>query len=215
VPPDDWASSGALYGWASADGSPATANFIVTVEDLQGRFLPEMLLLCLPREKLLEVPLFSSPARPPLAGFGVIRGQLVRHDGAQAGNPAGWARVTAILGDRTYEAVADARGMFVLFVPYARFPVLQNGGFPHGSEPIDRLVWDVTILVLYQPSKHIFVPGVVQPEIRSIIEQGRANVYQQADQPLPEMKTQLPFGRDLLVTTEGQKSLLFVDPALP
>ncbi len=215
MPPDDWASSGALYGWVSADGSPVTANFVVTVEDLQGRYLPEMLLLCLPREKLLEVPLFSSPARPPLAGLGVIRGQLVRHDGAQAGNPAGWARVTAVLGERTYEALADARGIFVLFVPYARFPALQNGGAPRGSEPIERLVWDVTIRVLYQPSKHIFVSGVEQPEIRSLIEQGQANVYQQMDQSLPELETQLPFGRDLLVTTEGQKSLLFVDPALP
>jgi hypothetical protein len=214
-PPDDWASSGTLYGWVNAAEGAAKANFIVTVRDLQGRFLPEMLFLCLPRESLLEVPLFSSPARPPLAGFGVIRGQLVRQDGEQVGNPAGWARVTAVIGDRAYEAVADARGIFVIFVPYARFPALQNGGFPQGSEGIAQLVWNVTIQVSYQPTQLIFVPGVEQPDMRSIIEQGRANVFQQAGQALSELNTQLPFGRDLIITTEGQKSLLFIDPALP
>lgn len=214
-PPDDWASSGALYGWVNAAEGAAKANFIVRVQDLQGRFLPEMLFLCLPRESLLEVPLFSSPAREPLAGFGVIRGQLVRHDGAQAGQPAGWARITAILGDHTYEGIADARGMFVVFVPYARFPALQNGGAGPGGEYVARLTWDVTIQVSYQPSQLIFVPGVEPPDMRSIIEQGRAKVYQQAGQASDELSTQLPFGRDLVVTTEGQQSLLFIDPALP
>ena len=213
--PDDWASSGTLYGWVNAAEGAAKANFVVTVRDLQGRFLPGMLFLCLPRESLLEVPLFSSPARSSLAGFGVIRGQLVWHDSEHVEKPAGWARVTAILGDRMYEAVADARGMFVIFVPYARFPALQNGGFPQGGEYIAQLVWDVTIQVSYQPTQLIFVPGVEQPDMRSIIEQGRANVYQQADQSSSELNTKLPFGRDLVITTEGQKSLLFVDPALP
>ncbi|MFL5588088.1 MAG: hypothetical protein ACJ8DI_10585 [Ktedonobacteraceae bacterium] len=215
TPPDDWASSGALNGWVNAAEGATKANFIVTVQDLQGRFLPELLFLCLPREALLEVPLFSSPARTPLAGFGVIRGQLIRNDGAQAGQSAGWARITAILGDHIYEAIADARGIFVVFVPYARFPALQNGGAGPGGEYVAQLTWDVTIQVSYQPTQLISVPGVEQPDMRSIIEQERAKVYQQVDQPLSELKTKLPFGRDLVVTTGGQKSLLFVDPALP
>lgn len=215
--PDDWASSGALYGWASAAENTAKANFIITVEDAQGRFLPAMLFLCLPRERLLEVPLISSPSRSPLAGFGVIRGQLVRHDSPQLDKPlsAGWATITAILGNRAYESVADARGIFVIFVPYARFPALQNGAPQQGGDYIAQLVWDVTIQVCYQPSQLTFVPGVDQPDMRSIISQSRAGVYQQADHPASELYAQLPFGRDLVVTTEGQQSVLFVDPALP
>ena len=222
--PDNWASSGALYGWVNAAEGAAKANFIVTVQDLQGRFLPELLFLCLPREALLEVPLFSSPARAPLAGFGVIRGQLVRNDGAPAGQPAGWARITAILGDHTYEAIADARGIFVVFVPYARFPALQNGGAGPAGEYVAQLTWDVTIQISYQPSQLIFVPEVGSPnthlfigppDMRSIIEQGRAKVYQKAGQASDELSAPLPFGRDLVVTTGGQQSLLFIDPALP
>ena len=223
-PPDDWASSGMLSSWVNAAEGAARANFIVTVRDLQERFLPGMLFLCLPRESLLEVPLISSPARPPLAGFGVIRGQLVWLDSEHSEKPAGWARVTVILSDHTYEAIADARGMFVVFVPYARFPELQNGGAGPGSEYLDRLTWDVTIQISYQPSQLMFVPQVElpnkelfcgPPDMRSIIEQGRAKVYQKAGQTSDELGVQLPFGRDLVVTTEGQRSLLLIDPALP
>lgn len=222
--PDDWASSGALTSWVNAAEGAAKANFIVTIQDLQGRFLPELLFLCLPRETVLEVPLFSSPARAPLAGFGVIRGQLVRNDGPQAGQPAGWARITAILGDHVYESIADARGMFVIFVPYARFPALQNGGAGAGGEYVALLTWDVIIQVSYQPSQLIFIPDpgipntpllISPPDMRSIIEQKRAKVYPQAGQVADELSTQLPFGRDLVITTVGQQSLLFIDPALP
>ncbi len=215
--PDDWASSGALYGWANAAENAAKANFIITVDDTHGRFLPVMLFLCLPREHLLEVPLISSPARSPLAGFGVIRGQLAKHDSPQLDQPlpAGWATVTALLGNRVYESVADARGIFVIFVPYARFPALQNGASQQGGDYIAQLTWDVTIQVNYQPSQLTFVSGVEQPDMRSIISQGTAGVYQQADHPASELYAQLPFGRDLVVTTEGQKSVLFVEPALP
>jgi hypothetical protein len=224
TPPDDWASSGALYGWANAAEGAARANFIITVWDLRGRFQPEMLFLCLPREALLEVPLFSSPARESVGGFGAIRGQLVRHDGELAGQPAGWARITAILGDHTYETIADARGMFVVFVPYARFPESRHAGAGSEGEYIAQLIWDVSILVSYQPSQLIFVSSLelpngrlfgAPPDLRSIIEQGRAKVYQKAGHASDELHAQLPFGRDLVVTTEGQQSLLFIDPALP
>src|SRR5215469_11397457 len=169
-----------------------------------------MLFLYLPREHLLEVPLMSSPARPPLVGFGVIRGQLARHDSTQMDQPlpAAWATITATLDGRNYESVADARGIFVIFVPYARFPALQNSGSPQGGDYMAQLVWDVTIQVSYQPSQLIFVPGVEQPDMRSIITQGGAGVYQQADHPASEFNAQLPFGKDLVVTTEGQQSLL-------
>lgn len=111
--------------------------------------------------------------------------------------------------------MADARGIFVIFVPYARFPALQNRGSQQDGDYIAQLMWDVTLQVSYQPSQLIFVPGVDQPDMRSIITQGRAGVYQQADHPASELNAQLPFGRDLVVTTERQQSVLFVDPALP
>jgi hypothetical protein len=210
MPPSDLRASGAIYGWVNADENEAKANFVVTVEDLQGRFLPQVLLMCLPKEKLIEVPLFSSPARPVLPGLGVIRGQLA----TQAGAPAGWALVTAVLEGRNYVAVADARGMFVIFVPYARFPALQNGGYPQGNELIDQLSWDVTIQVAYQPSKQLFTPGVEPPDSLSILEQGSATVYGQVGQPLAELNTKIYFGQELVVRT-GDLSQLLIDPAMP
>jgi hypothetical protein len=209
-PPSDIRASGAIYGWVTADEYEAKANFIVTVEDRLGRFLPQSLSMCLPKEKLIEVPLFSSPARPVLPGLGIIRGELA----TPAGIPAGWGLVTAILGDRNYVTEADARGMFVIFVPYARFPVLQNGGFPQGNVLIDQLAWDVTIQVAYEPSKQLFIAGVAAPDSLSILQQGSATVYGQVGTPLVELQTKIYFGQELVVRT-GDLSQLLIDPALP
>lgn len=214
-PPDDLTSSGVLRDWLSADENASKANFIVTVEDRMDRFQPQLLLMCLPKEHLIEVPLFSSPSRQAPAGLGVVYGELVTHPGPLPTQPASWSLVTATLDGHTYVAVADARGMFVLFVPYASaLPPLVDGQFPHGSSTIDQLSWSITIQVSYQPSKQRFVPGVEPPDILSIMEQGSTNVYAQVSAPLPELATVIRFGRDLRVATEGQAEL-YVDPALP
>jgi hypothetical protein len=214
-PPDDLTSSGVLRDWLSADENVPKANFIVTVEDRMNRYQPQLLLMCLPKERLIEVPLFSSPARQPPAGLGVVHGELITHPGSQPTKPASWALVTAILDGHSYVAVADARGMFVLFVPYASaLPPLVDGQFPHGSSAIDQLTWSITIQVSFQPSKQRFVPGVEPPDILSIMEQGSAHVSAQVGELLPELTTVIRFGKDLVVATEGQ-SELFIDPTLP
>lgn len=193
-----------------ADTEP---NFVVVVEDRLQRFLPQALRLCLPRERLMEVPLFSAAARAPLPGLAVIRGELWDrlHD-----RPAGWAMVTASTDDAaTYVGLADARGMVTLFVPYASaLPPLQ-GSPPHGAG--DQLTWPLVVQVFYQPAQQQAVPGLGWPETRSILEQDRAEVY---DTPLshgPSITRSLRFGQDLVISTEGldppHRSRLLVDPA--
>jgi hypothetical protein len=186
---------------------------VITVEDLQERFLPQLLLLCLPREQLLEVPLFSSPAREPLIGWGAIRGQLVMFDGTQIGAGASWAVITAQISGRSYVTVADARGIFLIFVPYARFPAPQPGAALQGTAPVEQISWDVTIQVAYQSTKQVFLLGVVPADIQSIIEQSPAKIYQTLGQAVDVLHAQLPFGRDLLLTTTGQPSRLLIDSA--
>jgi hypothetical protein len=111
--------------------------------------------------------------------------------------------------------------MFTLFVPYARaFPALQ-GSPPHGSGTIDQLTWPLTISVFYQPSKQRFVPDLDSfmpdlnpPDILSILEQARAEIYDTLDLHGPTLMRPLRFGIDLVVTTIYQSQLL-VDPAPP
>lgn len=199
-------------------GGP-TANFVVYVADRLGRYLPQVLPLCLPRESLLEVPLFSAPARRPPPGLGVVRGEL-RERGSDT--PAGWALVAASPdGVRTYVGIADARGMFTLFIPYAGALPPLVGSPPHGATDIGQLAWPLTLRVFYQPShlRRVALPqevappgGQGPPETRSILEQTAAQVYASPGVPASSIVQPLRFGQDLIVRT-GDGPRLLVDAA--
>ena len=186
-----------LRNLVSANESATKANFIVCVEDQLRRFLPQVLLMCLPRERLVEVPLFSSLARPRPAGLGVVGGELAIHEGAEYKGPASWALVTATLSDHTYVGIADERGMFSIFVPYASAlpPLVELP--PRGKEPIDKLTWDVTLRVFSQPEKLRFVPVAPDlnvPDMLSIMEQGKAMVNDKVGNPLAELASKIRLG---------------------
>jgi len=203
-----------LQALVTANANGTTANFAVTVEDRLGRFLPQTLLMCLPKEHLVEVPLFSAPARPVLPGAGLVRGELWDRP---AGAPARWALVTASpSANTTYVTVADGRGMFALFMPYASaLPALKNG---QGSGTLDQLTWPLSIQVLYQPSKQRRLADIddpdAPPDIRSILEQAAAKLRDDSatDGPKPKISRPIRFGADLIVKTGGQARLL-VEPA--
>jgi hypothetical protein len=199
--------------YIAAEESPPRANFIVSVEDRMERFLPQTLMMCLPKERLIEVPLLSSPARLAPAGLGVVRGEVIRQ---QDGQPAAWALVSASPdnGVTDYVAITDERGMFTVFVPYASpLPSLQ-GSPPHGSGTIDQLTWPLTIRVFYQPSRQRFVPNLAPPDMQSLLEQAGAEIYDQIGVHGSTLMRPLRFGVDLVVTTVYQSQLL-VDPAPP
>lgn len=207
-PPADLTDLEALRALLEAESDGAPANFVVAVVDQQGRFLPQTLRLCLPRTRLVAAPLFSTPARPAPPGLAVLRGELrTRLDD----NPAGWALVTASPdGVSSAVAISDARGMFMLLLPYPP-PLTPPIGSPGGiSEP----AWNLTIQVFYQPGQQHFVPGFDPPDIRSILGQAAATVYDVAGPTGggPTLQRTVRFGRPLVVTTHGQSRLL-IDPA--
>lgn len=163
----------------------APGNFVVRAEDRLGRFQPVVLLLCVPREAVVEVPLFSMPSRPAPAGLGVIRGEV--RDQA-TGGPASWATVEAVTpGGTSTLTQCDERGMFLALLPYA------------DALPPEGLAWDVTIRFNYQPSTQAAVDGAGPgdpPEARSLLAQGPATPAQ--------ITRQLRYGHPLVVATEVQ-----------
>jgi hypothetical protein len=185
-------------------------NFVIAVEDTLARFLPQLLLICLPKEEVVDVPLFSSPARPTPSGQGAIRGELWDHD---ADGPASWAMITATIGTGDeLVTVADARGMFALFVPYsAALPELE-GDPPQSTTPMGELQWNVTLRVWYQPDAQQRVPGSDVPSIRSITEQPQGAIYSSDTVSAPTLVKPLRFGVELVVNTENHARLL-VDAA--
>ena len=200
------------------EGQQQSANFIISLQDQMARFLPQVMLMCLPRERLVEIPLFSSPARLASAGLGAVRGELALH-GTQPSKPAQWALVTATLDNHTYVGVSDARGMFTLFVPYAStLPPLATAAT--NTPPVDQLTWQLDIQVFYQPAKQQFVSKFEPPDMLSIMDQKAANLYgQEGGAPAPRLSYPLHFGDDLVIKTSQQSqvpsqlSQLLIEPA--
>jgi hypothetical protein len=199
-----------LEGLVSGASAPPFANFVVTIDDRLGRFLPQTLFLCLPRESLLEVPLFPAPARPTPPGLGVVRAELRER---AAGRPAGWALVTARADGESYVGLADARGMVVIFLPYARPLPPLVGSPPYGGAALDQLSWPVRIEVFYQPAQQRRLAGRDVPDTRSLLEQAAARIYpQDADSAaVGFIEPALAFRRELILATAGMSRLL-VDP---
>jgi hypothetical protein len=221
--PQELTSLNSLQALLSSNENTTRGNFAVYVSDQMERFLPQLLLMCLPKEYLVEVPLFSSPARLAPVGYGAVRGEVVVQETLLSPpspplppQPAGWALVTVSPDDgvTTYVAVADARGMFTLYLPYASaLPPLQ-GSPPRGSGTIDQLTWRLTIRVFCQPSTLVFLAGIPVADTLSILDQAQATVYDQDNAPGPILYRSISFGRDVVVATGGHSQLL-VDPAPP
>ncbi len=208
--PDELRDLGILRRVFDAGEVTPPANFVVSVEDRAGRFLAQTLSLCLPKERLLDVPLFSGPARVAPAGLGVVRGELEDRETARS---AGWALVTVSPNaTETYTGVADARGMFTVFMPYAGVLPALAGPPPHGAEPVDKLTWPLTVRVFYEPSRRRRIPGLDAPDTRSILEQGLAQVFDTALAGGPSVVRPIRLGVELVVTTQGRSRLLVTPP---
>jgi hypothetical protein len=199
-----------LEGLVSGALAPPFANFVVTIDDRLGRFLPQTLFLCLPRESVLEVPLFAAPARPTPPGLGVVRAELWER---AANRPASWALLTARADGETYVGLADARGMAVIFLPYARPLPPLVGSPPYGGAALDQLSWPVRIELFYQPAQQRRLAGRDVPDTRSLLEQAAARIYPQdaASAATSFIEPALAFRRELVLATAGQSRLL-VDP---
>jgi hypothetical protein len=181
------------------NGGSETPNFVVTVEDHQRRFLPQLLLLCLPKTGLVEVPLYSTPSRTNPGGYAVVRGQIWH---ASADTPASWAVITAAPGD--YATVADANGLFSLFLPE---PTLATAP-AFGTLPLTELQWPLTFQVLYAPATRTTVLTGYPPSTTSIIGQAAANVFDSPGASGTSIVRNLAYGQELLVATTGGSRLL-------
>jgi hypothetical protein len=163
------------------------------------------MLMCLPKDRLVEVPLFTAPARAVPAGLAAVRGEL--WDRA-SDRPASWAVITASPDGTTYVGMADARGMFTLVVPYAGALPPLVGSPPGGGVDIGELSWPLTLQVYYQPALQRPVDDAEPPDVRSILDQAPAEVYDTLALHGPTVVRELRFGQDLVIATQLDARLL-------
>ena len=147
----------------SSDGSDAdwaavtTLPFLLVFDDPAARYLPFSLSPALPVRGLFgvddgsspprpapDIPLYSSPTRPPPDACAVIRAEL--HEAA-SGAPAAWALVRAsIAGTVVATGIADALGRLALFFA---FPEPPRPPLTSPPPAVAEPVWPVDLQAFY------------------------------------------------------------------
>jgi len=208
---------------------PAGVKFAIQAEDTLGRFLSWGMELTLPRDEVIQALLFSAPARPAATGLATIRGSLIEDGGA----PAGHARISAqFSGVEMGAALADARGQFVMFLPWPD-PLRPPIGVPvtspntAGRQTLDSMEWPVTLSFFYQPSTQKFIcarpDGQIEiivgqtsppdwrcaPDLKSLMEQQAASVFPSTGgPPAPDMQVMIRFGQETIARPSAPSGVI-------
>jgi hypothetical protein len=203
-------------------GPPRTFRYIVTVQDLLGRFLPTVLVYTLDQTGALLVngvpdptpgariaQLFSAVTRPVPPGVGAIRANLLDES---IGEPAAWAVMTVqVTGEpETWIGIADEAGRVLVLVPYPILQVLQLGSPPGtGQGNITSQSWPVSITVQYSPSQLSYPaadfadtrwPWTDTPSLKDILtNQNTASIWTDPSNSVTQLNGNLNFGQELVL----------------
>ncbi len=185
-------------------------NWVISVEDTLGRFLPQVMPMCLPKKNLLVVPMYSNPARPSVAGYATVRGELWDETNNK---PASWAVVsTQYTPGVVYSTVADGRGMFVLFLPYPK---------PSNGTLLTLQQWPLSFKIHYEPNAQRWL-GQPEPETltgetveaakqrtppdsNTLLQQTEAGIFDIAAGANPTLTSSLRYRTDLVLKTRDKE----------
>ncbi len=204
---------------------PANRGFVVEVTDLKRRYLDVGFRVNLPLpyrgvfllNGSLSPPqispkgfhLYSAPTRTLPPATTVIRGEF---EDQWTGRPAPNAvlRITAE-DDSIWYALADQRGRFAAILPY---PTLIDGlasSPPAGGRTLSAHTWQLLVEVLYEPHHVADLPGTALKDYPSVLTQSTANIWSRLPEhggsPRPDLTTQIRFGEELTLRTDGLAAL--------
>jgi hypothetical protein len=205
---------------------PAGGRVLVNVDDATRRFMPVAFYVNVPFDGIYpnDLPvapgsarppgfyLFSAPARPAVPAVAVVRAQLAEQLTSGQQVPAANAVVEIdVHGGDTWTALADAAGSVALLFPYPTF-TLPPAGTSLQLLSAARQSWPVTIRVRYQPSALEYPGGVSPPDLRSVLAQAPAALWNQAPASagvaLASLPATLVFDQELVLRTQDESVLL-------
>jgi len=214
-----------LAGTPPASSPPRTLNFIITVEDLLGRFLPTLFGIDLPlpyrglfldsvagspADTSARAYLFSAPGRPISVGMAAVRVTVWDRDTDQ---PAAFAALRVTINGETWIGVADQGGRALVAFPSPLVRRLSLGSPPgSGQGSPAGMTWPVSVQVLYQSGQLRFLlqhtpdmqwPWTSTPSLKSILDgQQSALIWQtQAGPPVADWTGTLIYGEELVLRT--------------
>jgi hypothetical protein len=150
--------------------------------------------------------------------MGVIRIQLAEMDTRR---PAAHALLEIQLpGPTTVYGLADEQGNVAVIFPYPTFtrpPRLPSPPLPANSAGAQR--WPITVRVRSSPATLLFPTGAPLPDLRSIVNQAPAAIWSTlvpgTGPPVDQLSSELTFGQELVISTEGESTLLISTTASP
>lgn len=207
-------------------GGARRREYVVEVTDMVGRFQPFFFRATLPVRGLFQlnclpvdshpgsplsadvagVPLFSTAARRAPAGTAVVRADLVN---GYTGEAAAWAVLEVRLsGQLLARGLADERGSIAILFHYPEPRGLTDGSPPSTIRtPLMEQTWPIDVRAFYSPS--VSVPDI--PELCAALNAPPATLWQRVAPPLQLQTTTLAFGRDLILRS-GTESSLVISP---
>jgi hypothetical protein len=209
---------------------------VVEVVDPERRFLPFRFEAAAPHHGIyvgddlrpgsppqsLGVPLFSAPSRAVPAAKAVLRVELHERSTSteQVGRPAAWAVLETYSGNRLLaRGMADEAGRVTLIFPWPEFPHPFSGGVgspPRGPALRDQ-TWTIQTQAYYQrlPAESHWPNAVpAPPDLRDVLGQPPATLWNSSDADEPLTEAQLNFGEELIVSKNGKKlPTLLISPA--
>jgi hypothetical protein len=203
-------------------GPPQTFRYVVTVQDLLGRYLPAVLVYALDQTGTVVVNgspdptpgarlahLFSAVSRPVPPGVGAVRVDLLDQSTNQ---PAAWAALRVQINGETetWTGIADEAGRALVLVPYPVMQVLQLGSPPGtGQGNIAAQSWPLTVEVQYGPDQLSYPaadftdvewPWTDTPSLRDILwKQPAATIWTDPATPAGQLTATLNFSDDLVL----------------
>jgi hypothetical protein len=219
------------FEWGEPLAEPLRQQrYVVSVEDLEGRFVPVAFVVDLPRRERGVYPpaeagslpeavvpgfvLFSSPARPVPAGAAAVRAHL---EDALTGEPAAHAVLEVEVEGEVWLGLADASGAVAVYFPTPPFRHTLSGSFPAGGTPLHEHAWTATARLRYAPPSVVVAPEARLPLLSSVSDQAAGLLYAEppgslADPPADALDVTLVYGRETVLRTAGLSTLL-VEPA--
>ncbi len=192
----------------------------VEVDDPYGRFLPCAFdadvparglfrLACgSPPGEALPVELYSAPARPIPACTAVVRTELWDADADAA---AAWALVEAsVAGGPPVRGLADARGRATILFPYPEPSGLDGSPPSLGRRPLTAQTWPVAIRAYAAPQP---AAPVARPDLCDVLNQPPATLLAGSPPATPVVEATLEYGRELVVRTPSQSTLVLTAAA--
>lgn len=182
-------------------------NYLLYVCDTAERYLPIAIKLCVPKTSLVQIKLYSSPARLAPAGYSPVYGHVCQKRNAK---PADWALIEATNDQgKMFQVLANEDGLFTLYVAHPSLP-------PHQRDhpPFNQVETLFTFRVGYGADKtKVKIDGQALPEYNLILSQPRVKIYEALDS-IPQLDVEeslLYMSEYILKTTGDDKGRLLVE----